>query len=35
MEKEGNRKVTGNYRPVSLTSIICKLMETLVREEII
>ena len=25
----------GNYRPISLTSIVCKLMETLVREEII
>ena len=33
--KKGNRKVAGNYRPVSLTSIICKLMESIVREEII
>lgn len=33
--KKGNKKVAGNYRPVSLTSIICKLMESLVREEII
>ena len=24
-----------NYRPVSLTSIVCKLLESLVREEII
>jgi hypothetical protein len=30
-----NKKVAGNYKPVSLTSIVCKLMETLVREEII
>ena len=33
--KKGNKNVAGNYRPVSLTSIVCKLMETLVREEII
>ena len=33
--KKGNKKVAGNYRPISLTSIVCKLMETLVREEII
>jgi hypothetical protein len=33
--KKGNKKIAGNYRPISLTSIVCKLMETLVREEII
>ena len=33
--KKGNKKVARNYRPISLTSIVCKLMETLVREEII
>ena len=33
--KKGNKKVAGNYRPISLTSIVCKLMESLVREEII
>ena len=33
--KKGNKRVAGNYRPISLTSIVCKLMETLVREEII
>ena len=33
--KKGNKKVAGNYRPVSLTSIICKVIESLVREEII
>ena len=31
--KKGNKKVARNYRPVSLTSIVCKLMETLVRGE--
>jgi hypothetical protein len=33
--KKGNKKVPGNYRPISQTSIVCKLMETLVREETI
>ena len=28
-------RIAGNYRPVSLTCIICKILETLVREEII
>ena len=33
--KKGNRRSPMNYRPVSLTSIFCKLLESLVREEII
>ena len=33
--KKGNRRVAGNYRPVSLTSIICKTLESIVREKII
>ena len=33
--KKGNRRIAGNYRPVSLTSIVCKILETLVREKII
>ena len=33
--KKGNRKLASNYRPVSLTSIICKTMEHVVREHII
>ena len=33
--KKGNRRSPMNYRPVSLTSIVCKLLESLVREEII
>ena len=35
--KKGDRKDPGNYRPrpVSLTSVACKLMEQLVREEIV
>ena len=33
--KKGNKSDPGNYRPVSLTSVICKLMEKLVREIIV
>ena len=33
--KKGNKSLAGNYRPVSLTSIICKIMETLVRDSVI
>ena len=32
--KKGDKKQAGNYRPVSLTSIICKTMESLVRDSI-
>ena len=33
--KKGNRNTPGNYRPVSLTCILCKVMETLVRDKVI
>lgn len=33
--KKGDKSEAGNYRPVSLTSIICKTMETLVRDHIV
>ena len=33
--KKGDKKKPGNYRPVSLTSSLSKLMETIVRDEII
>lgn len=33
--KKGNKKEPGNCRPVSLTSVLCKVMETLLREELI
>ena len=32
--KKGKRHVAGNYRPVSLTCICCKLLETIVREQV-
>ena len=32
--KKGNRTSANNYRPVSLTCLLCKLMETLIRNKI-
>jgi len=33
--KKGSRTEIGNYRPVSLTSIICKIMEAIIRDKIL
>lgn len=33
--KKGSRNLASNYRPISLTSIVCKLMETFVKKEIL
>ena len=33
--KKGNKKLASNYRPVSLTAIICKLMESIIRNHIV
>ena len=33
--KKGSKKATGNYRPVSLTSIPCKIMESIIRKSIL
>ena len=33
-KNKGKKNVAGNYRPVSLTSIACKLLESIVREQI-
>jgi len=32
VHKKGNKKEPSNYRPVSLTSVICKIMESIVRD---
>ena len=32
--KKGSRNKSVNYRPVSLTSVICKLLETMIRDHI-
>jgi hypothetical protein len=33
--KKGNKSDPGNYRPVSLTCILCKVMESCIRDEIV
>ena len=33
--KKGNRSLAENYRPISLTSIICKILESLIHDNII
>lgn len=32
--KKGNRKLPCNYRPISLTSIVCKILESIIADEI-
>ena len=33
--KKGSKANPGNYRPISLTSIICKLLEAIIRDAIV
>ena len=33
--KKGNRNIASNYRPISLMSVICKIMESFVKKVII
>ena len=35
IHKKGSKKLASNYRPVSLTAILCKTMETLIRDHIV
>ena len=35
LHKKGEKGDPGNYRPVSMTSIICKLMESIVRDKLV
>ncbi len=35
LAKKGDRKLASNYRPISLTSILCKWMEDIVRDHMI
>ena len=33
--KKGSRSKTENYRPVSLTSVLCKLLEIFIRDHMV
>ena len=33
--KKGDKSKPGNYRPISLTSILCKMMEKIIRDAVI
>ena len=33
--KKGNKSTPGNYRPVSLTAVVCKVMESIIRDRIV
>ena len=33
--KKGNRTDAANYRPVSLTSVVCKVMESLIKQQLV
>lgn len=35
IHKKGEKGIADNYRPVSMTSIICKLMESIVRDKLV
>jgi len=33
--KKGSKSDPGNYRPVSLTSVVCKVMESIIRDTVV
>ena len=35
LHKKGSWHAAGNYRPVSLTSVVCKLLESLIRDALV
>ena len=35
IHKKGNRKLVSNYRPVSKTSIVCRVLETIIRNSMV
>ena len=35
IHKKGSKQLASNYRPISLTSIICKIMERLIRNQLV
>ena len=35
IHKKGNKAISNNYRPVSLTSILCKTLESIIKDDII
>jgi len=35
IHKKGSRNEARNYRPVSLTSVVCKVIESILRDEVL
>ena len=35
IHKKGDKSVAGNYRPVSLTSLVCKVLESIIKDKIV
>ena len=35
IHKKGDKGVTDNYRPVSLTSLVCKVLESIIKDKIV